>query len=216
LIAGNWKCNPASLEECENLIKTLNCSGPIPKNAKVVIALPNIYIPVALLTMREDIEIGAQDCGLVPAKGGAFTGEVSPAQLKSMGVTWVIIGHSERREGFGGAGSGESNEHVAEKVKAAVGGGLNVMICCGEKKDEREAGTTMDVIAAQLTPVVRALSAKVRIFTRLDETRQDKTSDIMSSSKNWLDYCSFPTLSFTYIYLPLPCLFFKIARTGRR
>jgi len=141
------------------LIATLNSSGSIPRSASVVIGLSSIFLPLALSTLRSDISIAAQDCGLVPSKGGAFTGEVSPAQLKSLGVSWVILGHSERREGFGGPASGESSEHIAEKIKAAVDAGLKVMICCGEKKEDRESGKTMEVVSSQLTPVARALSS---------------------------------------------------------
>ena len=73
-----------------------------------------------------------------------------------MGVTWVILGHSERREGFGMAG--EDSELVAKKTKHALENGLKVMLCIGEKKEEREAGTTMDVCAEQLTPCAAILS----------------------------------------------------------
>jgi len=71
-------------------------------------------------------------------------------------VTWVILGHSERREGFGMAG--EDSDLVAKKTVAALAAGLKVMFCIGEKKEEREAGTTMDVCAEQLKPAAAALS----------------------------------------------------------
>eukprot|EP00970_Alexandrium_tamarense_P014314 scaffold4049_cov204-Alexandrium_tamarense.AAC.1 len=73
-----------------------------------------------------------------------------------MGVTWVILGHSERREGFGMAG--EDSELVAKKTKKAIEEGLKVMFCIGEKKEEREAGTTMDVCASQLKAAADILS----------------------------------------------------------
>jgi triosephosphate isomerase len=154
LIGGNWKCN-GTLESSKDLIATLNKGGPIPANAEVVVGVPAIHIPLVLSTLRDDIAVAAQNCG-VNDKCGAFTGEICASQLVDMGVTWVIIGHSERREGFEMAG--EDNELVAKKVKVAVDAGLKVMFCIGEKKEEREAGTTMDVCAAQMEPASKILS----------------------------------------------------------
>ena len=116
--------------------------------------------------MRDDFIVAAQDSGAVPSKGGAYTGEASPTQLVSLGVTHVVLGHSERREGFQasansanseGESSGESSLFVASKVKLAVEAGMTVLLCVGEKKAERENGTTLDVVASQLAPVVAAL-----------------------------------------------------------
>jgi triosephosphate isomerase len=154
LIGGNWKCN-GTLASAKELIETLNKAGPIPANAEVVVAVPFIHIPLALSALRDDIEVAAQNCG-VNDKQGAYTGEICASQLVDMGVTWVVIGHSERREGFSMAG--EDNELVVRKVKVAVDAGLKVMFCIGEKKEEREAGTTMDVCAAQLSPAIKMLS----------------------------------------------------------
>ena len=117
--------------------------------------MPAIHIPLVLSTLRDDIAVAAQNCG-VNSKCGAYTGEICPSQLVDMGVTWVIIGHSERREGFEMAG--ESNELVAKKVKVAVDAGLKVMFCIGEKKEERESGVTMDVCAQQMAPAANILS----------------------------------------------------------
>ncbi len=99
--------------------------------------------------------MGAQNCG-VNEKEGAYTGETCASQLLDVGVTWVIIGHSERREGFGMAG--EDDELCAKKLKVALDAGLKVMFAIGEKKEEREAGTTMDVCAKQLEPAAKLLS----------------------------------------------------------
>jgi len=154
LIGGNWKSN-GTLASAKALIETLNKGGPIPANAEVVVAVPFIHIPLTLGSLRGDIEVAAQNCG-VNEKEGAYTGEICAKQLVDMGVTWVVIGHSERREGFGMAG--EDNELVVKKVKVAVDAGLKVMFCIGEKKEEREAGTTMDVCAAQLAPAAKLLA----------------------------------------------------------
>lgn len=154
LIGGNWKCN-GTLASAKELIETLNKGGAIPATAEVVVAVPFIHIPLVLEKLRDDIEVAAQNCG-VNEKQGAYTGEICASQLVDMGVTWVVIGHSERREGFGMAG--EDNELVAKKVKVAVDAGLKVMFCIGEKKEEREAGVTLDVCSAQLAPAAKLLS----------------------------------------------------------
>merc|ERR1719384_2371975 len=137
------------------LIKTFNQKGPIPANVEVAICAPYIHIGVALSSLREDIAVGAQNCG-VNAKAGAYTGQISAAQLVDAGITWVIIGHSECREGFEMAG--EDDELCAKKLKVAIDAGLKVMFAIGEKKEEREAGTTMEVCAKQLEPAAKLLT----------------------------------------------------------
>ena len=156
LIGGNWKCN-GTIAENEERIKTFDKAGPIPSNVDVVVCASYIHLPQLLSKLRDDIGVGAQDCGSNKANG-AFTGEVAAFQIKDLGCTWVIIGHSERREGFGM--HGEPVELCAAKAKVAVDAGLNVMFAIGEKKAEREAGTTMDVCAKQLEPLAKVLDEK--------------------------------------------------------
>jgi triosephosphate isomerase len=153
LIGGNWKCN-GTTESLKEIIKTFNEAGPIPANVEVAICAPDLYVDL-LKGLRGDIAMGAQNCG-VNEKCGAYTGESCATQLLDVGVSWVIIGHSERREGFGMAG--EDDELCAKKLKVALDAGLNVMFAIGEKKEEREAGTTMDVCAKQLAPAAKLLS----------------------------------------------------------
>jgi len=153
LIGGNWKCN-GTIDSANELIDVFNKAGPIPANVEVAIAAPYIHLGLLLTKLRSDIAVSAQDCG-VSEKCGAYTGEVGASQLVDLGCSWVIIGHSERREGFGMAG--EDNELVAKKVKVALDAGLKVMFAIGEKKEEREAGTTMDVCAKQLEPAAKIL-----------------------------------------------------------
>jgi len=153
LIGGNWKCN-GTLESANEIVDVFNKAGPIPANVEVAIAAPYIHIALLLTRLRRDIAISAQDCG-VNDKCGAYTGEICASQLVDFGCTWVIIGHSERREGFEMAG--EDSEVVAKKVKVALDAGLKVMFAIGEKKEEREAGTTMDVCAKQLEPAAKIL-----------------------------------------------------------
>jgi len=154
LVGGNWKCN-GTVESATALVKILNEAGPIPANVEVVVGVPAVHIGLVLSMLRDDIEVAAQNCGSND-KCGAYTGEVCASQLVDMGVTWVILGHSERREGFDMAG--EDSELVAKKTKVAVDAGLKVQFCIGEKKEEREAGITMDVCSSQLAPLAKVLS----------------------------------------------------------
>ncbi|EEC46975.1 isomerase triosephosphate isomerase [Phaeodactylum tricornutum CCAP 1055/1] len=154
LVAGNWKCN-GTLASNEELVKTFNEAGPIPSNVEVAICCPSVYLPQLLSSLRDDIQIGAQDCG-VNDKNGAFTGEIGAFQIKDIGCDWVIIGHSERREGF--EMPGETPDLCAKKTRVAIDAGLKVMFCIGEKKEQREDGTTMDVCASQLEPLAAVLT----------------------------------------------------------
>ena len=153
LIGGNWKCN-GTLASNKELIEKFNAAGPIPSNTEVAICAPFVYLPQLLDSLRDDIEAGGQDCDAT-TKAGAFTGQTSAMMLKDIGATWVIIGHSERREGFGMAG--EPEELCAQKCKTALDAGLKVMFAIGEKKEEREGGTTMEVCAKQLAPLIAIL-----------------------------------------------------------
>lgn len=163
LIGGNWKCN-GTVESVKELIKVFNAAGPIPAKVEVAICAPALHLGLCLSDLRDDIAVGGQNCG-VNEKNGAYTGEISAAQLLDFGCEWVIIGHSERREGFEMAG--EDEELCAKKLKVAVDAGLKVMFAIGEKKEEREAGTTMEVCAKQLEPAAKLLTeedwAKVAI-----------------------------------------------------
>lgn len=89
------------------------------------------------------IAVGGQDCHARPS--GAHTGDISAAQLKDAGATYVILGHSERR-----ADHGESDSDVAQKVSAAIAAGLIAVVCVGETEAERDSGQTLDVIGRQL------------------------------------------------------------------
>lgn len=156
LIGGNWKSN-GTYDENADRIKVFNEAGPIPDNVDVVLCVPYLHIPLCLSSLRKDIEVGAQDCGF-NEKDGAYTGEIGAHMLKDIGCTWVIIGHSERREGFGMAG--EPEDLCAKKCKIALDKGLKVMFAIGEKKEERESGVTMEVCAKQLEPLSKILEPK--------------------------------------------------------
>ena len=153
LIGGNWKCN-GTLSKVESMVKTLNASGAFPLDSEVVIACPSIHLAVCRDNMRKDIAIAAQDVGVNGM--GAHTGELSAEMLIDSGIQWCLTGHSERRVGFGYPG--ETSQVVADKTKRAIEKGMKVIVCIGESLSERESGQTMNVCAAQLEPVVAALS----------------------------------------------------------
>jgi len=133
------------------LVSALN-DAVRPESIEVFVAPPAPYLLQVLATAQPSILVSAQNCHK-EAKG-AFTGEVSPQMLVDIGVPYVILGHSERRNVFG-----ESSALVAEKVKAALATGLRVVLCCGELLSDREAGKTLEVVRSQLEPVLALLSA---------------------------------------------------------
>jgi triosephosphate isomerase len=156
LIGGNWKCC-GGYDENMARIKVMNEAGPIPSNVDVALCVPFLHIGLCLSQLRDDIAVGAQNCGINPGDG-AFTGEIGAHQLADIGCIWVIIGHSERRAGFGMVG--ETEEICAQKCKIALEKGLKVMFAIGEKYEERQDGTTMKVCAAQMEPLVKLLEPK--------------------------------------------------------
>ncbi|EJT51999.1 TIM protein [Trichosporon asahii var. asahii CBS 2479] len=102
---------------------------------EVVIAPPAIYLLDVSRNIKPPVEVAAQNSYTV--NSGAYTGEISPEQIKDAGIPWVILGHSERRSLFG-----DSDKIVADKVKAALAVGLKVIACIGETLEEREKGVT--------------------------------------------------------------------------
>ena len=142
IIAGNWKMNKTPsealslIEELKPLVET--------KDADVVFCVPAIDLMLAVEAVKgTNIEIGAEN--MYFEESGAFTGEISPAMLTDVGVKYVIIGHSERREYFA-----ETDETVNKKVKKAFEHGLTPIICCGESLKQREQGITLDWIRQQI------------------------------------------------------------------
>lgn len=141
VIAGNWKMNktPAETKEIINEMKPLVAGA----DCDVVLCVPYIDIFAAQeAAAGSNIKIGAENCHW--AESGAYTGEVSAPMLKNIGVEYVIIGHSERRQYFG-----ETDETVNKRVRAALDSGLKVILCVGELLSEREQGITNEVVRKQ-------------------------------------------------------------------
>jgi len=142
IIAGNWKMNN-TLEQALDLLEELK---PLVKDAKcdVVVFPAFICLHDAVKALEgSNIKVGAQN--MYYEESGAFTGEVSPVMLKELNVSYVIIGHSERRQYFN-----ETDETVNKKIKMAFKHGLLPIVCCGETLSEREAGITHEVLGRQI------------------------------------------------------------------
>ncbi|KAH6762679.1 triosephosphate isomerase [Perilla frutescens var. hirtella] len=150
-IGGNWKCN-GTTEEVKKIVATLNAAQvPSQDVVEVVVSPPFVFLPLVKESLRPDFHVAAQNCWV--KKGGAYTGEVSAEMLVNLNVPWVILGHSERR-----ALLNESNEFVGDKVAYALAQGLKVIACIGETLEQREAGTTVDVVAAQTKAIAERVS----------------------------------------------------------
>lgn len=142
IIAGNWKMNktPAEAVALINELKPL----VVTDEADVVFCVPAVSLTTAIEAVKgTNIEIGAQNMHF--EESGAFTGEIAPNMLTSIGVKYVIIGHSERREYFA-----ETDETVNKKVLKAFEHGLTPIICCGESLKQREQGITIDFVRQQI------------------------------------------------------------------
>ena len=152
IIAGNWKMNKTPdeakklVEELKPLVAEANCD--------VVVCVPAVDISVVKeAAKKSNIHVGTQNVHW--AKSGAFTGELSAEMLKKSGVEYVIIGHSERRQYFG-----ETDATVNQRVLAAVEAGLKVILCVGEKLEDRQAGYTDALVEYQTLIALTGLDKK--------------------------------------------------------
>jgi len=152
IAAGNWKMNK-DYEEGLVLARNLLVHSKA-SDALMILATPFIHLKevAEIIKGQPHLRLAAQNCHQKPS--GAYTGETSLGMLKSVGVTHVILGHSERREYFH-----ESNELLAEKVNAVLENGLTPIFCCGERLDIREAGTHVAYVANQIEESLFHLSA---------------------------------------------------------
>ncbi len=141
IVAGNWKMNN-DRKAARELIGELT---PMVKDAacEVVLCVPYTNLETALsLCEGTNLHVSAENCHW--AKSGAFTGEISAQMLAEMGVEYVIIGHSERRQYFG-----ETDQTVNARIRAALDAGLKVILCVGEVLEQRELGVTEEVVSMQ-------------------------------------------------------------------
>jgi len=145
IIIANWKMNPQSLAGFQRLARIYANLPRIGAGIEIVITPPFIYLSELLKIKNLKLKIGAQN--VFWATGGAYTGEISPKMLKDLGVDYVIIGHSERREYVA-----ETDEMINKKVKAVLSGGLKAVLCVGEPLEVQKKGKkiAMNFIKNQL------------------------------------------------------------------
>ena len=174
VIAGNWKMNMLPNE-------AISCVDELAKLVKdteneVILCVPYTDLFYAILTAQNtNIKIGAQNMHF--EEKGAYTGEVSGPMLKSIGVEYVIIGHSERRQYFA-----ETDETVNKKVKAAHKYGLKPIVCVGETLEQKEAGETTNVITTQTRLALEGLS-KEQVEGTIIATSEDANNSIKEIRK---------------------------------
>ena len=156
IVAGNWKMNK-TLEEAQTLTSELigMIADEVKGNVKVVLCTPFPYlVPVInLLGSNARISVGAQNCS--EHASGAYTGETSASMLKSMGVPYVILGHSERRQYFG-----EDSKLLVKKTDIALANSLTPIFCCGEPLEVREANGHEQLVKKQVEEALFHLSAE--------------------------------------------------------
>ncbi|KAF2825630.1 Triosephosphate isomerase [Ophiobolus disseminans] len=153
-VGGNFKMN-GTVKSIKEILDNLN-NAKLDSNTEVVVAPPSLYLLLAREHLRKGLEVAAQNIFDKPS--GAFTGEISADQLKDSGITWTILGHSERRVILQ-----EDDQFVASKTKAALDSGLGVILCCGESLEQREAGKTIEVVTRQL----KAVADKVKDWSKV-------------------------------------------------
>ncbi|UFH55338.1 triose-phosphate isomerase [Spirosoma sp. KNUC1025] len=156
IVAGNWKMNKTADEAKSLLSEVINMiKDEVTGNVDVVLCPPALYLTTArqYITPGSNISLGAQNCH--EKASGAYTGEISAPMLQSIGVAYVILGHSERRQYFG-----ETNAQLAEKVDIVLANGLKPIFCCGESRDLRENGDYVAFVKKQITESLFHLTAE--------------------------------------------------------
>merc|ERR1719352_1265111 len=153
VVGGNWKAN-GTPESVKQLVEELNkgkIDQDIEKEVDVVCAAPFVYLSQVAKDLRPGYKVAAQN--MWNQQPGAWTGETPAKMLTDMGIEWVVLGHSERRENCG-----ETSQIVADKTKFAIAEGLSTLTCIGEKLEAREAGQTFDVLDEQMKPLAATLT----------------------------------------------------------
>ncbi|HEY2420297.1 MAG TPA: triose-phosphate isomerase [Neobacillus sp.] len=152
IIAGNWKMNK-TLFEAKSFAEEVKGLVPAQDKMESVICAPALFLQNLVETVSgSEVKIGAQNMHF--EESGAFTGEISPIALQDLGVQYVILGHSERREMFN-----ETDESVNKKTLAAFKYNLSPIVCCGETLEQRENGETMNFVGSQIENALKGLTA---------------------------------------------------------
>lgn len=151
IIAGNWKMNKTAVEARE-FIQAVKDNVPENEKVESVVGAPALFLEKMVADTKESpLKTAAQNCYFEDE--GAFTGEISPKALGELGVDYVIIGHSERREYFH-----ETDEEINKKAHAIFRNGMIPIICCGETLEQREAGETDEWVKGQIKKATKDLT----------------------------------------------------------
>ena len=154
IVAGNWKMN-LNYDEVTSLVDEILRLHSSDNNVEIILSPPFVYLDkvIRLCANHDHVLVASQNCS--EYNNGAYTGEVSASMLNSMGVNYVIIGHSERRSIFN-----ESNENLNLKITQALQNNLKIIFCCGENIDQRESGEYLQLIKKQLDETILCLDQK--------------------------------------------------------
>lgn len=153
IVAGNWKMNKNLSESVQLASEIVKAVSSLNNGVEVVVCPVFTHLEaVKEVIKNSNVKLGAQNC--YPADSGAFTGEVSGSMLKAVGVEYVILGHSERRQYFK-----ETNEFVNQKIKHVLLHGMKPIYCVGETLEERESNTTHKVVTEQIEKGLAGISA---------------------------------------------------------
>ena len=148
IVAGNWKMNTTPVEGVELFKGVAAKKGEVCSCVNFIVCPPFTHLSMVAEALKgSDVALGAQDCA-TEAKG-AYTGEVSAQMIASLGVEYVILGHSERRQYYG-----ETSATLNKKMEQAYANNLAPIYCVGENLEEREAGKHFDVVRKQIEEVV--------------------------------------------------------------
>jgi len=154
IIAGNWKMNKLASGIKSYADELMPMIPGFETWCDAVVCAPFVLLPSAIGAFEgTGIGVGAQN--MSQFESGAYTGEVSAGQLNDIGIKYIIIGHSERRELYG-----ETDESVREKLQVALGTPMYPIVCVGEKLEQREAGITFDLIAMQVKIALLGVSTE--------------------------------------------------------
>jgi triosephosphate isomerase len=151
LIIGNWKMNPETADQARKIIRATRKTAATLTHTEVIACPPHVYVPLCLSKKPSSVAVGSQLVSI--HEGGAHTGEVSARMLKDLGLTHVIIGHSEQRE------AGDTDAVVASRIKVALEAGLIPVVCVGEKVHDQE-GTYLEVLKEQIKNTFAGIAHK--------------------------------------------------------
>ncbi|EOD00766.1 triose-phosphate isomerase [Caldisalinibacter kiritimatiensis] len=152
IIAGNWKMNKTISEGVELVNKIKDVAAKT--DVEVVVCVPFVSLDAIKKELEgTEVKLGAQNMHW--EESGAFTGEISPLMLKEIGIDYVVIGHSERRQYFN-----ETDETVNKKIKAAIAHGINPIVCVGETLEQRENGEEKEVVNEQVLKALEDVEAE--------------------------------------------------------